>query len=840
MRGLDHHESTLALARKDRLWGQATVDRRLAATLAVAAALGLVSLPAPGAEVEPPRGVIAVIDRTQIEMSGSVNLGDFLTDRDDFNVFGIRGFAQVAGVEYMLDGRRTTGLDFDTLPLSAVERIEIMEESEADIPHHTNIVLVNIVLKRGLEGAEVSGAAGRPVLPGLDTHHASAVFGSELGRGHVLVAADRWAVQEVPDAEREFSRAKWTPGGSFSDAQGVSTGGNTAYIVGLGARTLGDCNPDVYAGVLRNPRGIAGEGCAYAYADLSWWSRNHERDALLLGVDHPFGDAAHVYLDVLAARTESHNRYAPSGGFVTFEAPPGSDVRQRLIDDIEDLQESNFPADNRVFVDHRFVGHGNRDWIDTRDTNLLTVGVRGEIGADLQYDIRGHHLRSRSHEDGSTFVAKSAITEAVESGDYDIVDPLSTQPRHLDAIRRTSIRQTTKSDSDVNVVRAELAGKALELPGGPARWTTAIDVRDLRWRTTYAYRDSQGRSYDHSDVYAISGGSSFAGERKALAYRAGTTLPVSSGLDLLAYAARDDIDQVANVWSWNIAGRFRPNDALALRAFWRSWEAAPSWNDLNAPRVTDLTSVCDTRATPCSSQQVPRETGGNPNLEPGESTHVGMGVTLRAGGFTLGADWYRSENGGVPERVSPQRLVDLDASGRSLPPGAAVIRDGSGRIERIVSPTLNSGEGEVERVALRAGAEWDTDWAALDMDVHVLREVSREYRVAGVKQPGDSPRHRAHAVLEASRGDVTASWNAYMVSGYWNADRTGRWGRWTGHDLAVHWRDAFGLDGFAVAAGVLNVGNRGPALNPASPDEPAITSRSLAGRTFFLRATRSW
>ena len=469
MRGIDHNESALALLRKDRLWRRATVDRGFAVTLAVAAVLWLFSLPGYGAEVERPRGVIAVIDRTQIEMSGSVTLSDFLTDRNDFNVFGIRGLEHIAGVVYTLDGRRTTGVDYRTFPLSAVERIEIMEESEADISRHTTSVVVNIVLKRGLEGAEVAGAVGRPVLPGLDSHHASAVFGGKLGRGHVLVAVDRVAEQEVPDAGRDYSRAKWTPGGSFFDTQGVSTGGNTLYIAGLGARALGNCNPEVYAGVLRNPRGIAGEGCAYAYADISWLNESYERDALLLGVDHPLGHAAHVYLDVLAARTETHDRYAPSAGTVVFEAPPGSDVRQRLIDDIDDLEEGNFPADNVVYLDHRFVGHGNRDWIDTRDTNLLVLGVRGEFAGDLQYDIQGHHSRSRSHQDGSTFVARSAITEAVESGDYDIVDPLSTEPRHLDAIRRTSVREVVKSDDEINMVRAKLAGRALELPGGPAR-----------------------------------------------------------------------------------------------------------------------------------------------------------------------------------------------------------------------------------------------------------------------------------------------------------------------------------------------------------------------------------
>lgn len=839
MRELDQKEPALALARKDRSWVRATIYRRLGATLAVAAALSLISLPAHGAEVGPSRGVIAVIDRTEIELSGSETLAELLSNRDAFNVYGIRGFGRVAGVGYTLDGRLTTGLGLDTFPLSAVERIEIMEESGLNISRHAIYFLVNIVLKRGLEGAEVSGAVGRPVLAGYDTHHGSAVLGGTLGRGHVFLAVDRAAAEEVPTVERDYSRAKWTPGGSFSDTRGVSVAGNSLYLEGLGARALGDCNPDVYAGVLRNPRGIAGEGCAYAFADISWLHWRQERDALLLGVDHPFADAAHVYLDVLAARSETHSRLAPSAATVAFKAPPGSEVRRSLIDDIEDLEEGNFPASNDVFVDHRFVGHGNRDFIDTIDTDLVTLGVRGDLTGELEYDIRAHHSRRRSHEDAGTFVASRAFIEAVESGDYDIVDPLSTQPRHLDAIRRSAVRRTVKSDSETNVARAEIAGRAFELSGRSAQWTAAFFIRDSQWRTTYAYHDSKGRSHDENDVIGPEGSAS-AGERNVLGYEFGTTLPVSSDLDLSGNAWRNHIDKVGDVWSWDVGARYRPNEFLALRAFWGRWESAPSWDDLNAPRAIDFPYVCDTRETPCSSQQVARETGGNPNLEPSKSSHVGVGVALRAGGLTLGADWNRVETRGLPARVSPQRLVDLDASGRSLPPGAAVIRDSTGRIERIVSPTVNSKEAQAERVALRAGAEWDTDWAALDLDIHVLREVSDEQRIAGLTQPGEYPRHRAHAVLKASRGRVTASWNAYVVSGFWNAARTDRWGRWNGHDLALHWRDAFGVDGFAVAAGIRNVGNRGPALNPASPELPQLTSRSIAGRTFFVRATMSW
>ncbi len=215
---------------------------------------------------------------------------------------------------------------------------------------------------------------------------------------------------------------------------------------------------------------------------------------------------------------------------------------------------------------------------------------------------------------------------------------------------------------------------------------------------------------------------------------------------------------------------------------------------------------------------------------------------MRAGRHSFGIQMYESESTGLPSNVSrqPQYLVVLDVSGSALPPGAAVIWDGTGRIERIVSPLVNSGELDSQGVVVRAGTSWKTKLADMELDARIHRQNKFEFRVAGAIQPGDFPPNRAHATLKASRRDLTASWNAYHVSGFWNAARTGRYGSWTGHDQALHWQDVFDVDGLAFAGGILNVGNSGPALNPASPNNPYITTDSLRGRTFFLRAGMSF
>ncbi len=805
--------------------------------LALAIGLSASSLPAMSEETVLAPGVIAVIDRTEIEMSGLASLGDLLSSRSHFNAYGIRGLSSGRGVVYTLDGRRTSDLDLDTIPLSAVERIEIMDESEARISRHTFGVIVNVVLKHGLEGTETLGTFGRPVLEGADMNQGGGVWGGRLGSGHVLVAVDRASVQEVPDAARDFSRAEWTAGGSFAGTQGVSEAGNTIYIDDVGARALGECNTDIYTGILQNPKGVSGEGCGFAYADIAWMQGRVERDSLLLSVEHPFGDNAELYLNVVFARTDSHERFAPTAG--NFEFVPAGSVRDSIIAAIDGLTAGDLPVGTQVSVDHRFVAHGNRDWLTTSDRKGLTLGVHGELANGFEYDIRGSIYRNKARLVADTFVSKSLVEEAVASGDYLIMDPFSTDPGHVDVIRRTSVRQFNNTDTDYNVLRAELAGKSFDLPGGPADWTVAVEFVDTDWQSIYDYRDGEGDAREVTDVLGA-GGSSVTGKRTTASLHAGTTLPVHSDLDLVLAGSRSDHDDVGGTAGWNVAGHYSSFEPVILRVQRGWYESAPGLGDLNRPTFIDFPYICDTSLDECSNQQVERVRGGNPELEPSETEYFRLGMEWRSGRHRFGIDWFRSESTGLPSQVSPQYLVNLNAAGGDLPPGAAVIRDGTNRIDRIVSPLLNSGESKSRGIALMAGTAWETEWAKMELDARVRRQTRSIFKVAGARQPGDFPRYRAHATLKASRNDVTASWNTYFVSGFWNATRTGRYSSWTGHDLALHWKDAFDVDGLAIAGGILNVANNGPALNPATPDSPSITGDSLRGRSFFLRTSVSF
>ena len=118
------------------------------------------------------------------------------------------------------------------IPISAVERIEIFNDSASALYGGEAISgAINIVLKKGYEGLEVRLNAGRPRGEGADSEHLSVLWGTSVGEGNLTVGADIFRRDEVRDADRDYSRARYEPGGSFADTEGVSSLGNTVFLV---------------------------------------------------------------------------------------------------------------------------------------------------------------------------------------------------------------------------------------------------------------------------------------------------------------------------------------------------------------------------------------------------------------------------------------------------------------------------------------------------------------------------------------------------------------------------------------------------------------------------------
>ena len=332
------------------------------------------------------------------------------------------------------------------------------------------------------------------------------------------------------------------------------------------------------------------------------------------------------------------------------------------------------------------------------------------------------------------------------------------------------------------------------------------------------------------------GGESIRGKRTRVSLMAEATAPLVDGWDATLGARLDTFNDVNDAATWRAATRFRPNDMLELRASWDRAARPPSFSNLHSPQATYFPRACDPAPPHC--EQVEMVTGGNPDLVPDDVERFSIGATARLDPVSLAMDWFRVEVSDIPGRVGVQDIIDRERAGNPIP-GTRVVRHG-GQINEIHNPIVQTGESESTGIALHAGADWEMGGEEYSLDLHGFRTLRHESRQLGVPSPYEAPKNRLHAVLRTSWGDVTASWNFHWISSHPNLTRTARFAPWSGHDVALGWRNAFGIDGMSLWGGVLNLADRGPVLDPTMDEAPDLYHDAIRGRTVFVKAAMEW
>ena len=232
---------------------------------------------------------------------------------------------------------------------------------------HANRRLVQTVTKRDFEGAEAQLLLDRPTAAGGDAEHASALWGGEAGNGHLTIGADVFRRGDIRHADREFSRARWRPGGSFGDAEGVSVAGNTFfYEVNEESRGgyLGNCDPNQgYVGPLSEPYGLTGEGCGFADADFSWQPVREDRHTVFANGDILVRDDLTLHADARSSREVIKQRGSPRSHILDITPT------HALLDQIR-TRYPDFPANFRYRRSRRTCLPGS-----------TTCATRGTVGA---------------------------------------------------------------------------------------------------------------------------------------------------------------------------------------------------------------------------------------------------------------------------------------------------------------------------------------------------------------------------------------------------------------------------------------------------------------------------
>jgi iron complex outermembrane receptor protein len=836
---------------------------------------------------------VSVISRLDIELSGLESVSDLLRN----SAYGFGGFREQSGSSFggvalvdlrglgsdrtavLINGRRVPGnpitgssaVDLNSIPLSAVGRVEVLTDSASAIYGADAIGgVINIIMRDDFEGAEFEIGTEEPSREGADSDHFNFTFGAVGDKSSIIFSAEWYKRNPIFDKDRDYSKVSVTPNpnGGFPrqavDTVGVSGFGNGAFALpnfDESFQIVDDCEgigPGYYDIV--DPFGVPGPGCGFGYADISMQTGGLDRTSTYLDARYEINEDLTLYLESRFTSMTSFGRYAPAaGGFVIS---PENQFNPRGHVGAGDVDGNGILDDGAAFyLTHRFVGHGNRDDNMERTEFDNVVGFEGsfDVAGGINFDAYIRHYEYTTKDEGENYVLNSNITQLVEDGEYDFRNPFSLDGTHLAAVASSKASLFRDIETEYVAAGISLDGAMFDLPAGQIGWAAGLETASERYKDEYD-------SFREALNVIGSAGNTSSGNRSRWAAFGELQIPVLDNLTVNLAARYDDYDDFGSEFSPQVAVRFQPHDMVVLRASWGEGFKAPNLGSVHQELSQSFNTVTDLRRcaaqglseADCPDGQVEQYTGGNKSLSAEQSESYNVGIVLSPlDNLTFSVDYYSVE---IDEAVSTLELNDVLAfeTAGTLPGGVIVNRgptvDGvPGTILRCagVDPkTINLGCGlinvfanlsSIEREGLDVRVQYDmnTDgYGALQFTLDYAKMVTYDEQatpVAGVTDRIGTPEYpeiRYNFSTRWMMNDWTVNYSLRYIDDT-DGVSTGKYEDMMTHDLNVTWATPWGGE---ISAGARNITDEDPPIDTvASYDsEVVLDMYDVAGRIPYL------
>lgn len=771
---------------------------------------------------------VTIIERQELEASGQTTVAEYIRTMT-FNTGGTfrpqsgssaQGFSEVnlrglgsRRTLVLVDGRRVAkspmvgdAVDMNTIPLAAVERIEILSDGASAIYGSDAIGgVVNVILRKNFEGVAVSVGETRVSGPeeGGDRREASAILGLTSDKGRLIMGASM-THRDIIFQRHAYGTVGVRGASSFSNNYFRQIGNETTPVGGsFIAPVPGGCtNENFY---------FAGGRCRYDFAVVAADEAEVGTKSFFARGEYNINRDWTAFMTSSVSRVTSFGRYAPVPGFVLIA--PGSVAHPHHPSFPDPTLRTRVGATETIVLAHRFAAGGTRD--TTTETNLYDtlIGLKGRIGnADVEAGLR--KSTSKFFETGRGFVIETLARAQIASGRYNIFNPASTPPSVLNTFTHTTGREGLFDQTERY---AQATFDLFRLPGGPARLFVGAEHRKEIYQDLYD-------SLSEAGVVIGSAGNSAAGERKVTAYGAEMVLPITRAIEGTLAIRHERYSDYGKDTSPKASIRIQPASNIIVRASVGEGFAAPTLPQLTQKPAFSADSIVDERhcraegftAAQCAARpsfQIQGTVISNPALTSEKAKQHSAGVVWDVTPqLSVSADYWNTKLEDVIVNVSAQTIVNRsnNPAGRPIPPGLSITRDATGRILSIVRGATNEGELHQAGVDLsvvfaptlgRFGRLYHRlSWA------HVTKAESN-----GVSFLGDFefPKNRATLVNIWQFRAFDLAWNINMI-GKHGDETVGFVGSYVTHDVQLGWSTP--LKGLKLVVGAINVTEKMPPL----------------------------
>ncbi|WP_175597132.1 TonB-dependent receptor [Peristeroidobacter soli] len=764
----------------------------------------------------------------------------------------------------LINGRRAvvSGLgtsqnffDLNTIPLAAVERVEVLADSASAV-YGADAVggVVNIVLKSEIEAPTADVYYGTADGGGRE-RRASGSIGHSWERARVGVVMDYYDRGGMLGGERDITsnadyrrfgstdqRTTATNPANVCSTNGANLPGLSApcAVVPVGSTGVGLTPADFAATAGQQNRDTLGR-----YRDLI---ASSERKGGLIFGDVSLTDQVTAFAELLFNRLESRNRLGPEPR--TNMLVPASNAFN--------------PFGQTVSVNYAFTNDLGRAQYAESESWRAVGGLKGELGG-WDWEISAVGFEDVAWQDNSRNAIDTArLTAALASSDpATAFNPFQDGPGGSDALLRSLVADPLPSrfftTSRATQLGAFARGALFTLPAGDVQLVIGAESRkeDARIRVT-------GMNYVVN------------GDRKTWATYAETRVPlVGESMQVpgarriaLTLAGRyDNYDDFGGVFNPKYGVEWYPIESLLLRATYGTNYRAPSLWDLYAPQYITPNAVMQDPARNDETAVYVRSFGGNPSLQPEESDSMTAGLVFMPegeGGLKIAASFWRISQDLRINLLDPLLIVRSEAlfHDRVLrePQTPADIAAGvPGRLISVDSTSVNFGSLKVHGIDLEMSRPFDSAFGRFSPTVATTWIGSYEVAdfpgqlavqrvaTAGGSSMGAIPRWRAVAALDWLRNGVGLTATARYMSGY--AD--GTFGvpnglhvpEQTFVDLQARIDfDAFGDSwlgrGTSIRLGVNNLFDRAPSFSNSTQQGFDATTSDMRQRFGYLNLTK--
>lgn len=803
---------------------------------------------------------VVTLDRKRIEQLGVTNVADALSyipeQTFEFNeqsnavgarVVRLRGLG-IGTTLVLINGRRTVtsallgssnAYDLNTIPLAAVDRIEVLSGSASAI-YGADAVggVINVVLKSAIDEPRVDlfyGAADS----GADERRASFAIGGESSRLKTALVLDYFdrsflhGQDRALYADQDFRR--------FGSTDRRSTFSNPGNISSLTTANL----PGLPSPIAAVPSGSSGIGLTPADFLATAGQTNleslngfqsvvpkTERITATATADLALTDQTTLFSELLYAQRDDETLLTPSILFATVPAtnpynPFGVPVRARYL----------------------FTAAGTQRRVSAAESFRAVAGLEGHAGrwewevSALSTDENGD---SKTLNAIDTVLANAALASTDPARALNVFqDGPGGSPQLIESLKATPLVNNDSSKALQGA--AFVRGPLFSLPAGDAQFALGLEARKEKLHFEVKPVLALTEERKSQSAYAELGIPLLGGD---------LSFPLLSALRATLAGRHDHYDDFGDTFNPQYGLEWQPIKGVLLRAAYGTSFRPPSLFELYQPQTAFPSLIADTRRgelAPYTSR-----IGGNPDLDPEESRSVAAGLVLTPDtsiGLQADVTYWQIEQLERVQALSDAAILANEARFadrvvRQAPTPADVAAGRPGRLVSINSTNLNFGALDTSGIDFGISFAFDTRFGRLapslaatwvdSFEASNVPNTPAVERVGVANLNGTILRWRGTATLAWSKSGLSLAAAARYRDAYADAAATGiRNGRTVSSQTLVDLQAAVSMgelfdaasswtDGITIRAGVINVFD----------EEPNFSEISGAGFDFSQVDTR--